>query len=49
MNTQFPNLVMMYADHIMRGLRTIETVPAILLPDVEWILNDLKKNEEGED
>ena len=49
MNTAFPNLVMLYADHIMRGLRTIDTVPPILVDDVKWVLDDLKKNKEGEE
>lgn len=43
MNTQFPNLTMMYADHVMRGLRTIESVPAMLLEDVKWIIAEASK------
>lgn len=42
-NTQFSNLIMMYADHVMRGLRTIESVPALLREDIEWVIADSKK------
>ena len=49
MNTQFPNLVMMYADHVMRGLRTIESVPEMIRADVQWIIDEAaKKPVEGE-
>jgi len=43
MNTQFPNITMLYADHVMRGLRTIESVPEMFRADVEWLIADLQK------
>lgn len=43
MRNQFPNLTMMYADHVMRGFRTIESVPAMLLEDVQWIIDEASK------
>ena len=36
----YSNLVMLYADHVMRGLRTIESVPAIIRPQVEACIAD---------
>ena len=34
---------MMYADHVMRGLRKIESVPAMFLEDVQWIIDEVSK------
>ena len=49
MSTQFPNLTMMYADHVMRGLRKIESVPEMFRADVQWIIDEAsKKPVEGE-
>lgn len=38
--TTYSNLVMMYADHVMRGLRTIESVPLSIRPQVEACIAD---------
>lgn len=44
----FTNLEMLYADHIIKGLRTIESVPALIRDNVAAIVADAKKKEEGE-
>ncbi len=38
--TTYSNLVMMYADHVMRGLRTIESVPLSIRPQVAACIAD---------
>ena len=46
MNTQFPNLVMLYASHVLQGLRQLENTPAALLEDVTWVVENAKKKTE---
>lgn len=36
---EFTPLEMLYADHVMRGLRTIESVPAIIRERVQAIID----------
>lgn len=45
----FTNLEMMYADHIIKGFRTIESVPALIRDNVAEILAGAKKKEDGEE
>ena len=43
---KYGNLVMLYADHIIRGLRTYESVPSVLLADVKFVVEDATKKTE---
>lgn len=42
---KYGNLVMLYADHIIRGLRTYNSVPSALLADVRFVVEDATKKE----
>lgn len=39
-------LAMLYATHVIKGKRTIETVPTSIREQVNEIVNDAKKQEE---
>lgn len=45
----FTNLEMLYASHIIQGLRTIESVPALIRDNVATIVADAKKKEDEEE
>ena len=36
----YSNIVMLYADHVMRGIRTIESVPLSIRPQVAACIAD---------
>ncbi|MGF2943481.1 hypothetical protein, partial [Enterococcus xiangfangensis] len=42
---KYGNLVMLYANHIIEGNRSMETVPALLQEDVKFLVNDALKKE----
>ena len=47
MNTQYPNLVMLYATHVLEGMRTIESVPSMIREDVAFVVDHAKKKIEA--
>lgn len=38
----FGALAMLYASHVIQGYRTIESVPEVIRPEVEEIIEDAK-------
>lgn len=42
---KYGNLIMLYANHIIEGNRSIETVPAPLLEAVQLIVSDALKKD----
>ncbi|UDM72794.1 CD1375 family protein [Vagococcus fluvialis] len=42
---RFPNLIMMYADHVMRGTRSIDGVPEKIREDVSFVVEEATKKQ----
>lgn len=45
----FTNLEMLYATHVIEGLRTIDSVPALIRDNVAAIVAAAKKKEDEEE
>ena len=42
---RFPNLIMMYADQVIRGTRSTENVPEKIREDVSLVIADITKKQ----